>query len=269
LREEKLLEKVSTGKESETLKGRIKKKLTANTTWFKKKKRKEIGEMRQKDVEKTDRDRKKETGEKEDMENGNAAKAVIFVPHTWGSLLAKDMRKKEVEIEKLTGYKFKIQEKVGEMLERILVKSNPWSGQDCARDNCLLCLTKLRTGKLTSQSCSKRSAVYETWCETCKKIEEKKEGEKEKIEGEKEELKLYKYIGETNRSAFERGFEHLDDLRLINPGSHLLKHILEKHESSDIEEIEFGMKVVKFHRSSFERQVHEQKSFSSKLEVRV
>ena len=116
-------------KASETLKGRMKKKLTAKTTWFKKKRRKEIGKLGDRD---SPRKKGRDRGENEkENDTGSSAKAVIYVPHTWGSLLAKEMREKEIEIEKLTGYKLKIVEKVGEPIERILVDNNPWSGQDC------------------------------------------------------------------------------------------------------------------------------------------
>ena len=43
------------------------------------------------------------------------------------------------------------------------------------------------------------------------------------------ETRIYKYIGETCRSSYERGAEHLSDMRLIKTGSHLLKHVLDKH----------------------------------------
>ena len=68
---------------------------------------------------------------------------------------------------------------------------------------------------------------------------------------------MFKYIGETNRSTFERGHEHLADMKYFKPGSHILKHIVDKHEGEDMEKIDIRMKVVKFHKSSFERQIHE------------
>ena len=72
------------------------------------------------------------------------------------------------------------------------------------------------TGKNKTQDCTRRSVVYETWCETClradiQEIEEQTEDEedrKKKIEC----LPRYKYIGETARSAYERGVEHKNDL---------------------------------------------------------
>ena len=51
--------------------------------------------------------------------------------------------------------------------------------------------------------------------------------------------------------------EHLQDMRLITNGSHLLKHVLDKHEGETLDEVDFRMKVVKFHKSAFERHIHE------------
>ena len=57
------------------------------------------------------------------------------------------LREKETEMEKLCGYRLKIEERTGEKLEDILHQSNPWSGIDCERKNCLLFETKQETGK--------------------------------------------------------------------------------------------------------------------------
>ena len=46
-------------------------------------------------------------------------------------------------------------------------------------------------------------------------------------------------------------------MRLIKTGSHYLKHVLDKHEGETLGLVDFRMKVVKFHKSAFERQIHE------------
>ena len=85
-----------------------------------------------------------------------------------------------------------------------LVRSDPWAGRDCDREDCLLCISKLKSGKNLSQNCKKRNAVYETWCESCRvrdSEENENNGEKsdmtdkngEKID--KKETRVYKYIG--------------------------------------------------------------------------
>ena len=127
-------------------------------------------------------------GKKEEMgEGGKVAKeggggnitSVLYVQHTRGTQLAKELREKEELLEKLTGYRLKVEERAGDSLEGLLHKSNPWSGVDCQRNRCLLCETKNSLGKYENQDCKKRNVVYETWCETCRLEEEEKLGEKE------------------------------------------------------------------------------------------
>ena len=88
-------------------------------------------------------------------------------------------------------------------------------------------------------------------------MEETEGMEKERKERLKK-LKLYKYIGETSRSVYERGWEHLNDLQTLKSDSHMLKHIIDKHSDVlDHSEIKFGIRVIQHTRSSFERQVLE------------
>ena len=139
-------------------------------------------------------------------------------------------------------------EKAGTKVGHVLTDSDPWSGQDCPRERCWLCETKSITGKNKRQECTKRNLVYETYCMNCESEAKKEietaaaegEGERQEQAGEHrredtEEIKLYKYIGETCRSVWERATEHLADLKNLSPASHLLKHILDKHEGQRIE----------------------------------
>ena len=68
---------------------------------------------------------------------------------------------------------------------------------------------------------------------------------------------VYKYIGETAKSAYERGANHLYDRKNLDLGSHMLKHALEHHREEDPNEVKFHMKVLSYHKSSFERQINE------------
>ena len=117
------------------------------------------------------------------------------------------------------------------------------------------------TGKDKNQDCTRRSIVYETWCETClqRKID-KVEEETEDLEERRrriEKIPRYKYIGETARSAFERGVEHQGALEKLQEDSHLLKHIANNHRGEDIDNIKFGMRIYKQTRTALERQVTE------------
>ena len=68
---------------------------------------------------------------------------------------------------------------------------------------------------------------------------------------------FFHYIGETSRSAYERGQEHLKDLEFKRPKSHYLRHAVEFHSDVPPESLKFKMKVLSSHRTSFERQIRE------------
>ena len=63
-----------------------------------------------------------------------------------------------------------------------------------------------------------------------KEINEEKENEN--VTRKSLPTPLYKYLGETCRSLYERGVEHINDMEQLKPGSHMLKHILESHEGT-------------------------------------
>ena len=68
--------------------------------------------------------------------------------------------------------------------------------------------------------------------------------------------RTFKYIGETSRSAHERGEEHWRDLRDLDSGSHFLKHIIQHHMNAP-ESVEFRMKILSSHYTAFSRQISE------------
>ena len=169
------------------------------------------------------------------------------------------MREKEESLLELTGYKLKIVERTGRKLEDIFPKNNPWAGQDCQRDSCLLCKTKMKSGENLDQECSKRNTIYMTWCHTCKE-----EAEKKAQEGGK--TKEYIYIGETSRSSYERLGEHVKARENVSTTSHMLKHMLDMHEGKEMENVEFRAKVMKHARTAYERQIFESVSIQSNRE---
>ena len=251
-----------------TLKQRMRKKLLDPVNWYKT--RREDPKTEEDDEEEkgpqSRRRKRKERDEEPEIEKSKKLrqedpKTVLFIPYTNGSELAKLLRDAELDMEKTTGYKVKVVEESGEKIKDILHTANPWKGEDCGREKCLLCRTKQITGKGLKSDCSKRSIVYETWCETCLRAEMDKidleDMEEEEKERKKRGIKIYKYVGESARSAFERGLEHQVDLERLEEDSHMLKHISSVHRDKKLCEVEFGMKVVKFTRSALERQVLE------------
>ena len=73
----------------------------------------------------------------------------------------------------------------------------------------------------------------------------------------KKEMRIHKYIGESSRSAYERGYEHLDKLASLNSQSHMLRHMVMRHEGEEFEKVKWGMNVLSFKRTPFERQLEE------------
>ena len=90
-----------------------------------------------------------------------------------------------------------------------------------------------------------------------RQADEEEAKQKKGREKERQEVALFKYVGETNRSCYERGFEHEAARRGFHKNSHMLKHIVEHHSEEDMRKIRFGMKAVRFHRSPFERNIFE------------
>ena len=145
-------------------------------------------------------------------------------------------------------------EKTGIQLKRILVKTNPWAGTNCQREDCMVCHTREQTGEGRGKACHKRNILYETWCGTCQERDREKA---EREERDPEVIPLYKYIGESSRSSFARGKNHMDDMRLLSPGSHMLKHFLDKHQEEELSKMKFHMRILAYKRTAYERQVHE------------
>ena len=96
--------------------------------------------------------------------------------------------------------------------------------------------------------------MYETCCQVCLEKAEKRAEDRGK---DKKKVKMFKYIGESAKSAFERGQKHLADRRALNLRSHMLKHAVDMYDGVDPEKIEFRMKVLQYHSTAFERQVSE------------
>ena len=238
-----------------TLGQRFKNKLTGKSSWYKEKFKRKLKEIEEEE----------EITSKTARNNG-----IEKLPAGWKNEQSKDchvyplhlrLRNSEETMEPLTNWKIKFVERAGTKVEEMLPKSNPWQGQDCQREKCMLDATKQKTGKLLEQSCTRRSVIYETSCNTCymreaDEIDKKDLDEKEKA-ALKKKIKKFKYIGESARSVYERLWEHQHALEQLHPDSHMLKHIVDVHADEDIKDVEFHAKVVCYARSAFERQIRE------------
>ena len=250
----------------DSLEARVEKKLTEKYNWFRKKRNKEENEEN-KEGKNTPKKENAQIEKSSRIEN-DVPKAVLFVQHTPESELAKDIRRVLNELRPWTNISIKVVERAGERVQDILHKSDPWENRDCGRNDCPTCTASSENEKIPFKSCTKRSVVYETWCETCRmekmnleKVQEcqgnreKGENVKRKFKGEK--VEKYIYIGETSRSAKERGVEHFKDLEHVRSKSHMLKHVALHHKDRRPEEITFRMRIRSQHKTAFERQISE------------
>ena len=86
-----------------------------------------------------------------------------------------------------------------------------------------------------------------------RKRESENERPTEKNSNKKQKIDYrVKYIGETHKSTYERGHEHIRDYKDLSEHSHLLKHLLEKHPNLKKDELQVGMRVKKQYRTEFE-----------------
>ena len=136
------------------------------------------------------------------------------------------MLKEVAESENDAGIKFKVVEKGGPSVEKLLQKPNPTSSDECGKDDCRMCV---EGGKL----CHKPNIAYKYECN--------QDGAQ--------------YIGESSRNFYSRDKEHNENYKKQKPDSFLNNHQVEKHNG---EEADFNFKVVlKSFKDPLSRQIFE------------
>ena len=151
---------------------------------------------------------------------------------TPGGELARRFRQAEQSLSEITGFRIKIVERNGTQVKNILHKPNPWAEGLCPRPECYPC----KTGE--KKCCFQRNIVYTNQCIQCK------EQGQESV-----------YIGESSRSAFERGLEHISDYEKKMPDSHIHKH--QELEHPEVIEPKYEFRIFQTFQSALVRQVTE------------
>ena len=95
----------------------------------------------------------------------------MFLDQTIGGKLAKLLQEVEDRIANITGYRVRMVELSGSKLCHLLPNTNPWSGQDCDRDDCVPC----GQGGERQLDCKRRNILYESECMICNPGEGAKE----------------------------------------------------------------------------------------------
>ena len=141
----------------------------------------------------------------------NGSESVIFVPATPELQLQKEYQR-DVWSQR---FNVRVVEKAGESLKKMLQRSNPLKERQCRRMDCLVCTTG---GK---GPCDRQGVTYEIVCNECDSV----------------------YIGESSRSAYTRGAEHMKVFSKKDERSALWRHCKEKHGG---ELRDFNMSVTGF-----------------------
>ena len=137
--------------------------------------------------------------------------AVLFVPYTRGGVLQKKLQ--EVEDKYVAGTnkkKIKMVERGGVRLRDLLCQKDAWSKRRCEIGSCLPCQSKEKDGGI---SCQKESITYRIICTECGK-----------------NGKDAKYWGESARTGYKRGREHLKGLAEENENAPLWRHTVVFHQ---------------------------------------
>ena len=161
-------------------------------------------------------------------------KTVLFVPVTKGGKLAKELKKREQEINKNSDERIKIVEGGGIQMKNLLVKKDPFPEEECKMKKCVLCNTNSKKLKIP---CSTINVGYRLICETCEN---------------KGILKVYE--GETARSARTRGAEHMSSFKNGRGDNALFKHKINDHGG---EEIQIRMEITNKFSDPLTRQANE------------
>ena len=161
--------------------------------------------------------------------------SVLFVEQTPGGIYAARLREREAVLAPLTGYRVKIVERSGSSMKSMLVRSDPFEGGKCSRENCLPCKAGAKNSK-----CSKRNILYESSCLECLSV------------GRDSDCT---YVGESSRSAYERALEHVDAYKSKQADSHMWNHAANEHGGR--QDLKWKFVVVRVFQRALSRQVSE------------
>ena len=129
----------------------------------------------------------------------------LTVPATIGSSLAKKVTDALKHTDPPGGFKTLVLEDGGVPIRRDMIKSNPFPLDTCGRETCLVCIHSPSRGK-----CWEGNVTYSI---TCKRSPCINDG-----------IPTPTYVGETCRSCFPRGSEHLALYQNKSKGSFMWRH---------------------------------------------
>ena len=142
----------------------------------------------------------------------------------------------------------------------------------------MVCIDKPSLNQETN--CNKECLVYRAECTLCRGQYLDRVAEEEEMDGGgdgEEGQGVVEYVGETCKSLYQRGLKHIDNYRLLNQDSFILRHHIDAHPDLQLGKLQFRFQVVQFHETAMRRQLSEaieikfsstsnKKSLNNKLE---
>ena len=163
---------------------------------------------------------------------------IMFVPHTPGGALAKALQSEDDRYSSL--YKtarVRIIERGGRKIKDILGRKDPWAPKTCARLDCMICMSTAIRRKGLPLLAFKKMFVMSLRCDRCKSRNV-----------------TANYYGESSRTPYLRGREHLQGQLKANEDNPLAKHDMVHHGGVLGP---YSMKVIRKHKAPLARQLHE------------
>ena len=174
---------------------------------------------------------------------------VLIVEHTKGGSLQKTVRAVVDRLQPLLGFSARVTERGGTPLGSILSSKNVGGRSICEREDCKICP---QPGEVL-ENCKRRNVLYESECQDCNGPEDWKTRDQKSLQDNREQPSIY--VGETNRSLFERTKEHWGDCYAQKESSHMHEHHSAAHGGEG--EANFRFRLVKTFKSSLDRQIAE------------
>ena len=174
---------------------------------------------------------------------------VLFVEHTRSGSLQKTVRAVVDRLCPLLGFSVRVTERGGTPLGSILSSKNVGGRRTCDRKDCKICP---QPGEIL-ENCKRRNILYESECQECNGPEDWKTRDKKSLTDTREQPSIY--VGESNRSLFERSKEHWGDCHAQKESSHMHEHHSAAHGGEG--EAKFRFRLVKSFKSSLDRQIAE------------
>ena len=107
---------------------------------------------------------------------------------------------------------------------------NPWPSTDCGRNRCLVCNSQNSNSNSKGVNCWKSGVTYRLTCNICTKNGLKAQ-----------------YKGESSRSCFTRGSQHLRDLESRRLGTPLGDHAVSHHSGTTMGKDDITMTCTGVH----------------------